>query len=153
MKLIIENIRWPFAPEEKLTREIGNLIKDRLNKLNIRVKDYIDQDFIQYDNVEVVGSKGHLFASKVKNIRPLSPGDPRIAKLGRDYLESNRLTKEQWDGVINTFKEIFDGLKLHADIKLYEYDNDATSFIALRTNDVHGTWPSPTKFTVPKQKG
>lgn len=154
--MTVENIKWHFAPEENITTDVAAIIRQRLLKLNVAVKDWVDManGMIVYSGIDTSSSKKllnkHLFTSIVKNIIPLLDTDPRAIKFGRNYLESPRLTKAQWDGIVVTFTEVFDGLKLHANIKLYEFDNDDTSFIMLRSGVEHGTWPQPTKFTMPK---
>jgi hypothetical protein len=151
MRMIIENIKWPFAPEEKIVADVAAIIRSRLLKLNLTVRDYVDGDSIFYDAVETTGGKGRLFVSSVKNIRPLSDNDPRVTKLGRNYLDSTYLTKIQWDGIVNTFTEVFSGLKLHADIKLQEFKDDPASLVYLRQGDINfDRWPTPNKFTMPK---
>lgn len=51
---------------------------------------------------------GRLFTSDKKNRLPMKAGDARIAKLGRDFLETDEVTKEQYDKAMALFKGLFD---------------------------------------------
>ena len=51
---------------------------------------------------------GRYFSSVHKNKLPMKPDDKRIAKLGRNYLETNELTVDQFKVVNSIFKGLFD---------------------------------------------
>lgn len=96
-------------------------------------------------------NSGTLFESRVKNKIKMEPGDKRIQKLGRDYLETTKLTQKQYDSMIEAIFRIFDDLKIEADITLMEgEESEGVLEHTLRTGMTSfvNNFPRPKTFPV-----
>lgn len=91
---------------------IMNDIVQALKQNNIFGKRYIEGNVLTFTELE----PGKLFTSSTSNKIKMKSGDPRIAKLGRDYLETKRLTKKQFETMVYFLVLIFDELGFHADV-------------------------------------
>lgn len=79
-------------------------LHNNLNKFGVQISRNKLSDTIQ----ELKEVDGRLFNSLVKNRIPMNPTDPRIAKIGRNYLETNSLTIKQYKQVTKCFDELFE---------------------------------------------
>lgn len=74
--------------------------------------------------------------------------DLRIAKTGRDFLLSERLTEAQYDGMLEVLHGYFDKTGVECDIKFFEFTNDPKSFTLWREGKVKKAISKPTTFPV-----
>lgn len=103
-------------------------------------------DGLVFDRTSTTGgysvgaSKGRLVESKFTNMIPLKPTDARVKILGRNYLESQRPTKQQW--------------------KRFQYAIDSLSYLEATVKDDGGVvymidgvkqrdLPTPNSFPIP----
>jgi len=134
--MVLENIKYLGMPLK--TRELKEYIVNKLSKLNIEVVDVSAYS----DNISFVSnSENKKFKSTVVNKIIMSPNDPRIAKLGRDYLESTRLTKKQSDALIKLFFE--DLIKIGI---TFDMEGDGTVYVA--NGLVREMWPEPKNYPI-----
>ena len=148
MKLIIENVRSDLFTED-ITNDMYSMIKEKLRKNNITFNASINSTTkqITFRNVDDNKNKNRLFISTVANKIPIKNKELIDIKK-RTYLNSQRCTEKQFDAVIDSINGTLNRLKVKADIKLFEYEDDLNSFITLRSDLVDGTWPRPTSFPV-----
>lgn len=138
MKLVIDNITISGVKYNINAHDVAQIIKQKL--LDSKLNFHLDPR----DKVIVFGvvDGDKLFTSSVDNKVVMNTDDPRVKKLGRSYLNTKRLTKKQedsmWKDAIN--KTLTD-LGLFADIKLYEFEDDSSSFQLLRSGDDVKEWP------------
>ena len=134
--MVLENIKYLGMPLK--TRELEEYIVKKLSKLNIEVVDARAYS----DNISFVSnSENKKFKSTVVNKIIMSPNDPRIAKLGRDYLESTRLTKKQSDALIKLFFE--DLVKVGI---TFDMEDNGTVYVA--NGLVRKMWPEPKNYPI-----
>lgn len=103
-------------------------------------------DGLAFDRTGTIGgysvgaSKGRLVESKQTNMIPLKPTDARVKTLNRNYLESQRPTKQQW--------------------KRFQYAIDSLSYLKATVKDDEGNvymidgvkqrdLPLPNSFPIP----
>jgi hypothetical protein len=147
MKLEITNIGWPTIPSmnDSVIKDLYKLYRTKIpEKLNVNCKIFMQDNKIIFDTVHTKGEYKYLFSSMVENRFPLQDGSPLIKEKGRNYLNTDRLTEEQWNGTVNLIVKSLDDLKLNADINMYQEDK----VINLRNKTVNTTWPKPGKFSV-----
>lgn len=91
----------------------GSFIKQagRLSAVHVNVT-CPDDDTIILTDVVPQGP----FTSTRQNKVPLKPGDKRIESLGRDHLNTERLTKKQFDSMVSTILDLFTDLEVACDI-------------------------------------
>jgi len=127
-----------FKPND-LMHDLADLFREKFKQANIHFDLSTRGDTIWFKEVD----NNKLFISSIENKVLLKDDDERIKKLKRNYLNTNRLTKEQedimWNNCINN---TLSSLGLCATIKLYEhYDEDENSFLILREGYEYKSWP------------
>jgi hypothetical protein len=83
-----------------------NVLRTFLGEL--RSMDKLSYDITPTTNGYSISSGNRLVTSQNINKTIMAPTDARIGKLGRNYLESRRLTKKQW----TRFKQAIESLKV-----------------------------------------
>ena len=111
----VANIKWKYA-KFKYMNELIQLIKNGLAKHNIRVNMVPLAEGFEFR--PITGENNKLFMSTVENKVVLAEGNPRIKEIGRNYLITKRVTKEQFDGFFNEIQSGLDSLGLLADIEM-----------------------------------
>lgn len=92
-------------------------------------------------------TKGY-FTSAVINKVMLEADDPRIKKLGRDYLESERLTEKQWNVVVDTLTNYLQRFGVKYTLEMQEFPDDPRSIsVIVKDGVVVGELPKPRSFT------
>jgi hypothetical protein len=71
-----------------------------------------------------LNSDKKLFWSTIKNVIPLKPGDSRIESLGRNYLESERLTEKQFSWIVTCLSKGLTEAGISCDITLCKDENE-----------------------------
>lgn len=132
-------------PYSAIANELTYILSDKFAKAKIKASIGYKNDVIFFKLIDKERNK--LFSSTEENKVPLNPGDERIKKMGRDYLNTDRLTKHQekkmWNECING---TLDSLGLSCNIKLYEhYDEDQNSFLLIREGTTIKDWPLQSK--------
>jgi hypothetical protein len=144
MRIQMVNFKYKGNDVSYITANLKVQLSTELNQLNIASHiNYGEEDL----NFFPVKDK-KLFVSTIKNKIMMKPGDARISKTGRDYLSSERLTKEQYDGMIEVLNKFFDKTGIECDIRFYEFDNDSTSFSLWRKGEVRQNVYKPNSFPV-----
>lgn len=147
MKLIIKDVVCEYDKDLTVEKLIKTIIEPKLNKVKIKFNCGIAPGVVTYVPV----NKNKIFISGIENKIILKPDDARLAdtmkKHGRNYLVSERLTKQQFELLIDSFNGTLDRLKISANIRLYETE-DTSSFIMLRYGMENGKWPVPNSFPV-----
>jgi hypothetical protein len=91
----------------------ANFIKDSARMLKVHVNTSCPNDnIILLTDVVPQGP----FISSRQNKVPLKPGDKRIESLGRDHLNTDRLTKHQFDSMVSAILDLFTDLGVSCDI-------------------------------------
>ena len=92
---------------------LGRFIKDvgRMAKVHVNPC-YPTDNTIMLSDVVPQGP----FTSTRQNKVPLKPGDKRIETLGRDHLNTERLTKNQFDSMVSSILDLFTDLEVSCDI-------------------------------------
>lgn len=85
--------------------------------------------------------KGKMFTSKEANMLVMKKTDPRIAKLGREILESHRITQDQYDGLMKLVHSYFSSMGIDVLIE-HTLDNDVVKVI-VNGKTVVGSIPTP----------
>jgi len=144
--MLIELSNFIFKGEklEYLAPYIRDQLRSQLGALNIGHK--IESRDGKVKILPVKDKK--LFISTVKNKILLKETDPRRVTLGRDHLASERLTEEQYDGMIQILNGFFDKTGIECDIKLYEFGDDMNSFSLWRQGKSKNKIFKPTTFPV-----
>lgn len=140
--LTIENMKWPHA-DFKQTGELVKVLSARLLKHNILVSMKVVNNAIVF--APVAGQGKRMAVSRIKNIIRLKEGDPRIERKGRNYLETERITKAQDEAFFNVINKTLDELHLDAKVTL----GSDKSYL-LREGDVRN--PSPVLKSYPVSK-
>lgn len=144
MKLTLDNFIYKNRPVGYISQSLGNQLRDHLVGLNITCNGSFYDECITFSPVK----DNKLFISIVKNKIQLNFNDVRVAKIGRSYLFSERLTEEQYDGMIKVLNTFFDKTGIECDIKFYEFKNDDKSFVLWRQGKVKYTIYKPNSFPV-----
>ena len=122
------------------TKEINTLMLKKLKSLGVLAKLNTDSNIVPI-------TARRLFNSVVTNTIPLEDTDPRVAKLARNYLETERLTKEQWDVTTNTLVSYYASLGIDVLIEFQEFaDDPASKQVLVKGKVVLGTLPAPSSF-------
>lgn len=110
MELVISNVKlgsYIFIDDMEhglFLLELNRLLVDQIHKNGITCNSVVQDKTIVF-RLSDGGVVKRLFLSQDKNKVKLKPGDSRIEKLKRDYILTNRLTKEQtnivWNNIIN----------------------------------------------------
>jgi hypothetical protein len=88
-----------------------------------------------------------LWVSAVKNKITMGEGDARVKKLGRNFLESERLTKKQFDSVQRVF-DTMSTIGVTFDMGFVEYEEDLGSELPIyQEGRKVGSLPAPKSFT------
>lgn len=111
--LTIDKLKWDHK-EFNQPSELLKVLASRLSQLKINTKIGIDGNKLIFNPV----TGGKIALSSVDNKIAMAPGDPRIVKKGRDYLDTKRLTKEQYNGFFNVIQGTLDELQLNAEVVL-----------------------------------
>jgi len=131
-------------PIGNIEKEIIQIINDKLIKIGVNARITYNNNIIYFKPVtELKSGYPTLFISLKKNKILMNKTDPRIKKLKRNHLMTDRITEKQeqfmWNNCIN---ETLTSLGLLATIKLYEnYDEDINSFMKLREGFNYKDWP------------
>jgi len=144
MQIIINNIKWNDREFDHVYR-VRNILINRLRGCRIQVNCDKINDTILFKEIE----RGKLAKSRQYNAIQLKEGDARIAKLGRNFLESTRLTKEQYIKFQELLHEPFDKLGLSCDITYI--NNDERSAIRVGKLKYNGL-PTPKSFPIDKER-
>jgi hypothetical protein len=139
--LVIKDLAWDHREFKQLTGLV-NVLAVRLSKLNILTKMTIKDNAVVFGYVS--GEK--IAQSKVDNRIVLAEGDPRIVKKGRNYLESKRLTKDQYDGLFNVINGVLNELGLNANVTL----NSKMKSYTLRSGKTISVPPTQKSYPVAK---
>lgn len=127
-------------------KEVSPLFSDLLKKHLINIK--LD---VREKEMVIIPDKKLLATSAVKNIIPLKPDSPKIKELGRSYLESDRLTEDQYKTFVSVMTTYFQSLGLSYTLSFQEFDNDDTSLKNIVVDGtVVGALPMPASFPVKK---
>lgn len=143
MKLIISNITIAGEPI-KHGEKLEDYLTERLASANIKcvfkkVK----------ETLEIIPSVDKkLFLASKKNYIPLKLGDPRAKELGRDYLDSERLSERQFAFLKKVFSEHLDLIHVSCDIHLWVTSGTSESYVVIRdkTCNYISEWTTPTSF-------
>lgn len=111
----VENIAWDHKNFDQFS-ELIKVIASRLSKFKIATKIGITNNGLIFNPVD--GTK--IAISTVDNKVMMKPDDPRIQKKGRNYLDTKRLTKEQYDNFFGTVQNVLDELNVKANITLVD---------------------------------
>lgn len=144
MKLTISNIKLAGEPVKSLDALVEYL-NGRLADGNIKASLKKNKETIEI--LPSVDKK--LFLAAKKNYIPLKTGDARIKELGRDYLESERLSERQYKHLEATFSKYLDQIGISCLIQLFEFADDPNSFVVIRDescNNYLTKWPQPSSF-------
>jgi hypothetical protein len=133
--LYIHDLKYCNMP--LLRSEFKTYIISKLTALNIKANVRLSDSGLYF----VTNSDSKLFVSTVMNKTVMNSNDPRIAKLGRDYLESTRLTKKQCDALVNLFF-----VELPKMFNISITDENSTKFVV--NSVVVGQWRIPNSFPV-----
>lgn len=126
---------------------LGGMFKKHLELIGVVCNVIILTDGFALSEVE----KGKCFKSKEMNIIPMKPGDPRIVKQGRNHLESFRLTKEQYDGLVDVINLYFTKMGISCLIEFQEFSDDPNSkYVLVENKKIIGKLPVPGSFTIKK---
>jgi hypothetical protein len=93
-------------------KEVYSLINKKLTHANINCSNYVEDGVLVFKEL----ATGRIFESKINNIIKMSASDKRIAKLGRTFLNTKRLTRSQYDTVIDTIVGLFERLHIQAEV-------------------------------------
>ena len=121
---------------------LGQYLSEQFAKFNVKVNLAGDTKVGLYFKP----MEKRLFLSTKTNRIPLKPGDARIKELGRDYLESTRVTEKQHEAIVKLLTHGLNEIGLSCTIRYYEFENDTNSFIDLR-KDVCDSVDAWTKLT------
>lgn len=128
-------------------KKLIELFKKQLDILGIACNANILTDGFVLNEVE----KGKVFKSKDVNIIPMKTGDPRIEKSKRDYLESHRLTKDQYSSLVIIINSYFMKMGITCLIEFQEFADDVGSkYILVENKKVVGNLPVPGSFPIKK---
>lgn len=123
-------------------KELYDLFIKQLNTLKVKCAGSCDGK-----NIQVSFTDKKYFVSSVTNKIPLKEGDPRIKQFERNYLESHRLTKEQFGGVEKILTSYFQRLGVSYNLTMQEFANDGKSVVSVVENGiVKGSIPVPSSF-------
>lgn len=142
MRLEIDNITFGgFKPTNNVAPDLAAIMVDMFKEAKIHASVRHTDHKIYFNPADQ--EKGKLFLSTVENKVALKKDSARAKKIGRQHLNTNRLTKIQeekmWKDCING---VLDSMGMFATIKLYEhYSEDKNSFTVLRENDIIKEWP------------
>lgn len=155
MKIIIRNVKFgEFAyPDMNMAlNQIRGIIMEKLESHKILSSMTIDKagSAIVFGNIPDKEPR-KLFLSARKNHVELPEDDPRKVKLGRNYLETYRLTRKQsnlvWNEIINA---TLDNMGVSCEVVAQEFDDDERSLSVLREGFSWGAWKYKDK-NAPKQ--
>lgn len=113
MSLEIKNLNWKYNKFQNFTGLL-NALALSLKPLKIKVKLSVIEGGIGFHDI----TEGKTFISESDNKTAMKPTDPRVKQMGRNYLLTNRATKEQYEGFFNTIQKTLDDLGLSADVSL-----------------------------------
>lgn len=94
--------------------------------------------------------KGKMFISEQENMVPMKDTDPRIAKLGRKHLGTNRLTKEQYNSMVEILTTTFTRMGVGCQIEFQESGDDTTKYTLVDDKTIVGALPIPGNFPLKK---
>ena len=152
MQFIIENIKWNnmvATPTDIGT--IYSCITNHLNACKVKYKSTYNSAQIIFQPVD--SKKKRFFISAITNKVLLDKEDPQVKKLGRNYLATERITAKQFDLVKDAVSGTLDRLKVNADIKFYEFEDDPNSFSYWRDGMTNKEWPLPKSFPIAGEGG
>ncbi len=118
MKLLGDNMT-----ESEISKVVA-VMSNALNNTGIRASVRREGASITFGQVDPSRHPNKLFISANENKIKLREGDPRIAKLGRDYLTSYRLTKEQYTKMKDIIFGMCDRLAIECDITMKGKTNE-----------------------------
>lgn len=114
------------------SNKVFKIVQDKLksNKIDFQVSVSTDVPTKIMTLVFNKNSENKYFWSSRTNKLVMTPGDKRIATLGRSFLETKRLTKSQYDAMIDALIGTMDNLKLKCDVSLEDkvWRKDLTTF-------------------------
>ncbi len=112
MMVIINDLKWSSADFKRLNMlctYFSTKSKDLLSlKVNVKVVD----NSIVFDDVEPNKTMLSIKSNKIY----MRQGDPRIKKLGREYLDTKRPTKKQYYGFFEMLNATLNSLNLNGTI-------------------------------------
>lgn len=109
-KLMIKNLKYKNGLDVKVD-VLCSIIKAKLASAGIKYS-----EFVIANDTMTINAKDKLFTSTVENKIKLTATDPRLRKLGRDYLLSKRLNEAQYGMLFDALKTPFDDLDILCDI-------------------------------------
>ncbi len=134
MQLVINNFKFNnrFEIDSTFIEVIKKTMLEKLKSNKIIVNVVRRNTDLIFDIVDSENKK--LAVSSIENKIVLKDGDERIKKMGRNYLISTRLTKNQADSFwIECVNNTLNNLGVYCDIKYVEFKDDPNSVIVLRT--------------------
>lgn len=137
MVLRIENIKWKYNDKHIAAHKLVPIIKEKLDAIKVKYKIKSASSNECLDFIYVDSTKKRLFTSSVTN------------KTERG-LNTERITKKQFDKLVNSFESIFKDLNVMADVKLFEFESDPNSFLLLKTGYNPLTWQPHINFAKEK---
>jgi len=121
------------------SQKLAEYITSKLLELNIEVTN----EGVYSETIKLIhNADNRIFKSTVVNKIVMNPADPRIIKLGRNYLESTRLTKKQSDALINFFF-----VELPNNGILFDLSNGENAKYIENGTKI-AIWPEPTNFPI-----
>lgn len=143
MQLVINNFKFNnrFEIDSTFIDVIKKTMLEKLKSNKIIVNVVRRNTDLIFDIVDSENKK--LAVSSVENKIVLKDGDERIKKMGRNYLISTRLTKNQTNSFwIECVNNTLNNLGVYCDIKYIEFKDDPTSAVVLREGmKFNNEWP------------
>lgn len=139
--ITVKNIRWPYKEFNDINK-LMNILKKKVSTLSLQVNLVPEEKGFMFTEID-----GMDFKSAKENKILMKKDDPRVTKLGRDYLLSNRPTKKQHDEFYVTLNKLFDDLGLFADIKQVVVKTGRT-FTLREGKDVCNVYPQAKSYPV-----
>ena len=93
---------------------INNIIKTKLKNLGIEFQSKVQDGVIVFEK----NKENKYFWSNKTNKVVMSKDDKRIAALGRNYLETKRLTEAQYNGMLDALLGTLDNLQIEANVSM-----------------------------------
>lgn len=138
MRMAIKNIKAPFKDDNIINTILNDILKPKLNQAAIKYKAQVFEGEIIFEEVD----SHKIFVSSKENKIVLADDDTRIKSLGRNYLNSNRLTQKQFKRLVEIFNGSLDKLGISADMMITSEKEDHV----LREGITNHGWPVPKSF-------
>lgn len=107
------------------------LLKKKLNEYNISFNMHSSDNKIWFKPLQ----KGKYFSSVTPNKIMLNKNNSRTKTLGRDYLNTNRLTEKQHSKITTLLSRYLNDLGITHTISFQEFEDDPASLVPLYLKD------------------